>query len=271
MNALASRLAKIRDNVEFDHFARIALLEEPQFTNQDVEACCHVSSTQLHNWVSRGWIKLSHANPGKGKRRLYTGNDAIAVAVAAALLPYGMMQVAEQLVRVNMVAGRTGRLLREPEYPGEYALAIVPSPDGDDWLYINLYDDNAPKNPTPACVVLDIDLIIIETLENLLLVMDGQPVAQREWPKKPTPQESEDEFLESMGQAYRDENGQRIWRGLTIEESIEYQRLKDADWSNRTSGAGERLTPAERARSIELSERNHIATARHNFGEPGDD
>ena len=260
----ASRINALRAKAEWTPPLKVSLLDDPIFTNSDVEAACYVTATQLHNWVSRGWIRLTAANPGRGRRRLYTGSDAIAVAVAASLQPFGMMQVAEQLVRVHWVGARARNILTSPQLDPGLALAIVPMPDGTDWLYIQITADKPePSIPVPGRVVLDLDRLIVETLEKLLLAKAGEQVPQRPFPKTPTPTESEDEFLESTGAAYRDELGRRIYRGLTVEESAAYEALLKRDLHNRMSGNGEHLSPEERARKREFQEHNERARFEH--------
>tara|TARA_R110002072_G_scaffold138109_5_gene281203 strand:+ start:32429 stop:33256 length:828 start_codon:yes stop_codon:yes gene_type:complete len=264
MEEFEARLAKIREQIDPDHFFRVPLLDDPQFTNADAEACSYVSATQLHNWVSRGWVRLTHANPGKGKRRLYTGKDIIAVAVAAALQPFGMVQVAEQLNRVHIISGRVHRLMHEQSCPYGYAMAIVMEPDGSDWLYIPLSPETPETEiPVPACVVLDVDRLIVETVENLLRVIDGQEIPPRLMPKKQTPEEAEDEFLDFLGRAYRDDQGNRIYRGLTLEESIEFQALSDNKKDYRLND-GPRPEEDENDRYLELSDRVDRAARDYN-------
>jgi len=261
MADLVARINALREQVEMNHWHQVPLLEEAQFTNGDVEAACYVSATQLHNWVSRGWIKLSAAKPGKGRRRLYTGRDAIAVAVAAALQPFGMMQVADQLLRLNQITGRAERMLTDPHFDPYYALAIVPQPETEDFLYIPITPTTGePQSPTPACVVLEVDRVIVETLENLLLLMDDKPVPARQWPKKQTFEESEDEFLAFTGAAYRDDQGRRIYRGLSAEESADWDDLKIRDLADRASVEGARgLSEEESDRSQAYWKRNELA------------
>ncbi len=260
MLELETRIGMLREQVEINGWRGVALLDEAQFTNGDIESACYVTPTQLHNWVSRGWIKLSAATPGKGRRRLYSGQDAIAIAVAAALQPFGMMQVADQLVRMNQVNGRALRLLTDPLFEPYYALAIVPEPGGDDWLYIPMTPRSGePQSPTPSFVLLDVDRLIVETLENVLLVMDGKSVPARNFPKKPTFEEGEDEFLAFTGGAYRDDEGRRVYRGLTVEESFDWDDLKNRNLAARVSDEVAELTHEESGRSVEYFRRNELA------------
>jgi hypothetical protein len=275
MADLTARINSLRAELEFIPPMRLSLLDDATFSNSDVEAACYVTPTQLHNWVSRGWIRLTAANPGRGRKRLYTGRDAIAVATAAALQPFGMMQVAEQLVRVNQIEGRALNLLTAPYLEPGFALAIVPSPEGDDWLYVPLSSESPePVFPAPGFVVLEIDRLIVETLENLLLAKAGEPIPERPFPKKRTPTESEDEFLEFTGKAYRDEQGRRIYRGLTVEESAEYDRLINVNMLSRMSDTDIDMSDEESDRYLEYCDRNERARLEHigmNMGSGNDD
>jgi hypothetical protein len=257
MADLTERLGKLRDYAVHDHFHNIALIDESQFTNPDIEAATFVSSTQLHNWVSRDWIKLSGGNPGRGKRRLYTGMDAVAVAVAAALQPFGMMQVADQLIRMNQIPGRTLRLLTDPTCIPDYGLGIVPFPEQNDWLYIPMGTEAAETElPSYSLVVLDVDTLIVETLERIVCILEGKPIAPRVLPKRPTQQETEDQALEFFGAAYRDAEGNRIYRGLTADESKDWDDLKARYLT-------EHLEPSDETRSDDYFKRN--SKARHQY------
>lgn len=258
MADLTERLKKLREFAVLDHFNHIALIDELQFTNSDIEAATFVSPTQLHNWVSREWIKLSGGNPGRGKRRLYSGMDAVAIAVAAALQPFSMMQVAEQLLRMNQIAARTQRLLTDPTCIPDYALAIVPYPEVDDWLYIALGSESQSTDEpdTYGFVVLTVDSLIVETLERIVCILEGQPITPRALPERKTQQQVEDESLEFFGAAFRDDNGNRIYRGLTLEESKDYDVL-------RVRGLTEHLEFDELARSNDYFRRNE--RARHEY------
>lgn len=265
MTDFAERLAKVRKQIEEDRFGQVPLLRDQQFTNADVEAAAYVTSTQLHNWVSRGWIQLSGANPGKGRRRLYSGGDTIHVAIAAALQPFGLLQdVGVQIInRTRQIISRAEFLLAGA-VPYGHALAIVRQPDDDDWLYIPLYAGQPePDSPLPSCVLLDVDRIIVETLENLLLIVDGKPVQARVFPPKKTDQEAADEFLEFTGQAYRDETGKRVWRGLTPEESEELEGLIERQTDYRSKD-GPRPEFEETERYLELEQRNSYAAMQYN-------
>jgi hypothetical protein len=257
MSDLSARLETLRQHADVGPLARIDLIDHAQFTNSDVEAACHVSATQLHNWVSRGWIKLASATPGRGRRRLYSGKDAVAVAIAAALQPFGMMQIAEQMNREMRIPDRAYQLLIGLNKP-DYVLAITPDPEGDDWLYTAITPKTTPADlPCPGFVLLEVDRLIIETLENLVRILNDEKVEPRKFPKKPTPEESEDEYLAEMGMAYRDEEGRRIFRGLTVEESVEYQAFKEGDRSFR-------FDPDKQQRYYDLQEKNEIARNEYN-------
>jgi hypothetical protein len=258
MSDLSERLETLRQHVEPTAFLRIALIDDPQFTNADIEKACYVTATQLHNWVSRGWLRLTSATPGKGRRRLYTGRDAVAVALAAALQPFGMMQVAQHMIEARGIPHRAYLLLRGGAIPNN-VVAITPTPEGDDWLFTQLGPETKPADlPCPGFVALEVDRLIIETLENLVRLLNDQEVPARSFPKKPTPEETEDEYLAFTGQAYRDEQGRRIFRGLTLEESAEFERLTDYEQREMM----DRVESTERYTL--LAEKNNRATAEYN-------
>ncbi len=95
---LTHRIVRLRQRAKGDSHMRERLLGGSRFTRQNVIDVTGVAQHQLHNWVSRNWLTLSgEQNPGKGRRRLYAGSDAINVAFGLELQPFGLMQVADRL------------------------------------------------------------------------------------------------------------------------------------------------------------------------------
>lgn len=222
---LRTRLEALRERLAFpEPTPGFDLLDVPQFTNSNVQSIAEVSQAQLHNWTSRGWIDLSgDANPGKGRRRFYTGADVLAVRFAAEMAPFGMIQVAKQVnqsigwlkVRsFDLVCGLAGDLGRK--------LFVIPL--GNDWLYV--HDISALPEACPVYLTVELDLLVIQTLERLATVVDEEEPEPLGKPVPPTLAETQSEIEEFYSVWSTDNEGRRVYSGLTFEESQEFATLQ---------------------------------------------
>ena len=178
--SLAYRIAAVRKHAGVS--SRPAILEDGLFTRRNVMDASGAAAHQLHNWVARGWLTLSgDQNPGRGRRRLYSGCDVIAVALGLELQPFGMMQVAEQVARSQQISARAYRMLQDPSFESGRALAIVPSGELNGWSYIVFGPGTARAgHDFRAAVIIDVDRMILETLERLTLNVRGEHLPLRE-------------------------------------------------------------------------------------------
>jgi len=172
--SLADKVANIRAVVGSGEQAH-SILELPRFTRQDVAAITGVADHQLHNWISRRWLTLSgEQNPGKGRRRHFTGGDILTIAFGLELQPFGMMQVADLLSRTQQMPKRAYRMLFDPAFTCGRAVAVVPSPEGEGWLYVPYGPGTARLgHDFRAAVIVDVDRLILETLERMAAVANG--------------------------------------------------------------------------------------------------
>jgi len=173
--SLADRVSKLRALVSGEQAHSI--LELPRFTRQDVTGIVGVSDHQLHNWVSRKWLTLSgEQNPGKGRKRLFTGSDVLTIAFGLELQPFGMIQVADLLSRTQQMSKRAYRMLFDPAFTCGRAVAVVPSPEGKGWLYVPYGPGTARQgHDFKAAVIVDVDRLTLETLERLVAAGGGMP------------------------------------------------------------------------------------------------
>lgn len=178
--SLAYRVAAIREHSGAS--SRPAILTEALFTRQNVLDVTGAVAHQLHNWVARGWLTLSgEQNPGRGRKRLYSGCDVISVAFGLELQPFGMMQVADQLSRSQHISARAYRMLQDPAFESGRALAIIPSSELNGWSYVAFGPGTARAgHDFRAAVIIDVDRMILETLERLTLVMRGERISPRD-------------------------------------------------------------------------------------------
>jgi hypothetical protein len=179
--SLITRIARLREAAGVGASSRPPILDLVQFTRQHVIDVTGVAGHQLHNWVARKWLSLAgEQNPGKGKRRLYSGCDVITVAFGLELQPFGMMQVANELSRAQKISGRAHRMLLDPAFEPGRAMAIVPSAEQKGWSYVSFGPGTARSgHDFMAAVIIDVDRLILETLERLLQTMRGDHVSPR--------------------------------------------------------------------------------------------
>ena len=178
---LTTRIARLRESAGAGTSTRPPILDLAQFTKQHVIDVTGVAGHQLHNWVARSWLALAgEQNPGKGKRRLYSGCDVITVAFGLELQPFGLMQVADELSRTQKISGRAYRMLLDPAFDFGRAMAIVPSAEQDGWSYVSFGPGTARSgHDFTAAVIIDVDRLILETLERLLQIVRGEHVSPR--------------------------------------------------------------------------------------------
>ena len=172
---LTHRVIRLRQLASSDSLMREQLLHRCLFTRQQVVEVTGVAHHQLHNWVSRKWLTLTgEQNPGKGRRRLYAGSDVINVAFGLELQPFGMMQLADLLARSQQITKRAYGMLLDPDFQSGRAYAVVPSGEGD-WRYVAFGPGTARSgHDFAAAVVVDLDRIILETLERLMYLVSGR-------------------------------------------------------------------------------------------------
>jgi hypothetical protein len=216
---LTHRIVRLRQLASGDSQIREHVLGQSRFTRQNVIDVTGVAQHQLHNWVSRKWLTLSgEQNPGKGRRRLYAGSDVINVAFGLELQPFGMMQLADLLARTQQIASRAYRMLLDPNFEFGRAYAVVPAEAGD-WRYVAFGPGTARSgHDFCAAVIVDLDRIILETLERLTSLVSGGHVS----PVPPVDGRTRD------GQT---PDGVQLWSGEMIAEDFGDEYLL----SSRTS------------------------------------
>ena len=176
---LTHRIIRLRQLASSDSQMREQLLHRSRFTRRHVIEVTGVAHHQLHNWVSRKWLTLTgEQNPGKGRRRLYAGSDVINIAFGLELQPFGMMQVADLMARSQQITKRAYGMLLDPGFESGRAYAVVPSGEGD-WRYVAFGPGAARSgHDFAAAVIVDLDRIILETLERLVPLVSGQSSAR---------------------------------------------------------------------------------------------
>lgn len=260
---LRTRLEALRERLAFPEPASSCdLLDVPQFTNLNVQAIAEVTQTQLHNWTSRGWINLSgDANPGKGRRRFYTGADVLAVRLAAEMAPFGMIQVAKQ---VHQTTGWLNHRAVElvcaaPVDLGRKLFVIMHETD---WQYV--HEISALPEACPIYLTVELDVLILQTLERLTCVVEEEELAPLGKPPPPSPKDLLAENEEFYGVWSIDIEGRRVRSGLTFEETEEFALLDQIAEAERLHDFD--TGPLTFAWTVEQQKRHKELYARHVHG-----
>jgi len=241
------------------------LLDEPQFSRDDVFNVCGISSGVLKGILDRKQVLLAtEHNPGTGRRRMFTGSDVLKIntAVTAGTINFPLRWAYLLADQVVTRANTRRSALGEPEHRLKYA--FYPAKDGEDWAIVAVRDDE-PVAPLPIAVqLLDVDRLIDETLAKLNAIVDEQPIPSFEIPEVAStdPWAPENDFFHAWG---LDDQGRRCLVGLTHEETGEYLNLQDLwikDRSQEPDSEGKMrviISDAQEARRDVLSERHEDA------------
>jgi hypothetical protein len=170
-----------------DYRDAFRIWDEPQFTVSDVCALTGATPKAIEHFVdpSRNMVRLvtREANPGKGRRRLFTGGQVLMIKVAYVMNAIGFPQkfsatMAEQVLRratglTNGVADQT-----------KMHLISYPMANGD-WAAIPIYAETEKEPQLPVAVqVLDVDRLVRETRAQLEAIVEGQEIPDWLKPEK---------------------------------------------------------------------------------------
>ncbi|HUF57733.1 MAG TPA: hypothetical protein VMM55_14360 [Thermohalobaculum sp.] len=212
------------------------LLSEPQFTTNDVEKITSLSGKALEHMLDpqKGRVRLigAHVNPGRGKRRMFTGEDILAIETARVMSEIGFPQRWSHIL-TDQVSSRASQMVSgHLVNPQPLAFALWPG-EGDDWAFTAIRGEDGPTGPIPvAFQLLDVDRLITETVAKLEAIVAGAdvPSFKVEPPKpEPSPYSPENDFF-AMWE--KDEEGRLIRTGLTFEETRELIEYEE-DFENR--------------------------------------
>ena len=205
--------------------------DEPSFSRQQMLACVPgLSEEVFKQWIIRGVVAFTDDAPiGKGRRRLYTAADVIQVATLHEMSRQGIM-VSKAVFVWHIVRGRL-IALSLPHLAGELghavALAIHPTTgelvsrsfiEGD--ASFDLNDDDAPD----VLVLFRVDRFIARVLARMDALQGEKPAA--------LPAPTRNEQPDPDRRWANDGAGRRVLVGLTVEETDEYERTRDADASD---------------------------------------
>lgn len=166
------------------------LLNVAQFTGDDVRAISGLTSGQLKGIIDRNQITLTtNHNPGTGRRRMFTGLDAVAFTSAKvasdAGLPHRWSDVLATIIKGFATRMRSEGL--EGVQTPSMRLAFFPNEAGDDWGFQTFQDAPSHEN-LPACYhVINVTFLVRRVFVGLFDIIDGNPVEHMSLGPPPSP------------------------------------------------------------------------------------
>lgn len=237
--------------------------DEPQFTVHDVCSLTGATPKAIEHFVdqSRNMVRLitREANPGKGRRRLFTGGQVLMIKAAYVMNAIGFPQkfsasMAEQVM--HRATGLTNGLAIQTKMH----LISYPMANGD-WAAIPIYAETEEEPQLPVVVqVLDVDRLVAETRAQLEAIIEGKEVPDFAVPeiKPENPYSPASNFFRAWE---KDDLGRWKRVGLTWEESEELLALEGArlDGDDLILIPAHKTPPEHRDRYLELHDRHEMA------------
>ncbi|MBN2629092.1 MAG: hypothetical protein JXR75_00970 [Rhodobacteraceae bacterium] len=238
----------------------------PQFTVADVCQVTGATPKAVEHFVDpkRDMVRLSGnlANPGKGKRRIFTGGQVLMIKAAYTMNALGFPQrfsrVMSESVERRATSLATGLAL-EPDM----VLITYPMTNGD-WAVIPVYGDKAPARKLPvAFQMLDVDRLVSETKAQLEAIVDGLDFPTFDIPDiepEPNPYGPASNFFRMWE---KDEAGNWLLVGLTLDETREYMDLQGWKLDGDELGYVDRprIFGDDLERSVSLADKHQLARA----------
>ena len=199
------------------------LLMAQQFTSADVLAVTGLSSGQLKGILDRNQITLSaNHNPGTGKRRMFTGQDLIALSATHAAsrigfpLRWGNVLAQQFLAHARRMQNEAALGIQMTHY----ALACYPANQGDDWAFVPVIDGKLQAEVPTAYHFLDMTREIDQTIAKLKAIVGDEAVPAFATPQPP---EHPDNHFAPRSNFFRawekDPSGEWCYVGLTLQET----------------------------------------------------
>lgn len=258
--ALESGVLPMTDRTDF---LWSPILNVQQFTAADVLAVSGLSAGQLKGILDRHQITLSaDHNPGTGKRRMFTGEDIIALSAVQSASRVGFplrwgnvlaQQIKGFAMRMDVEAKAN---IKTPDF----ALAFYPADDGEDWAFVPLIEGQEPGALPTAFQVLDVSREVTQTLAKLHAIVKDEPLPSFGPPQPP--ERPENEFApydNRMRHWERDQTGAWRYVGLTLEESRVLMQEEGVELDGDVPRHVEGKRHPDRAMILELMERRERA------------
>jgi DNA-binding transcriptional MerR regulator len=135
----------------------------PQFLVSDVCKITGITPKALEHFVSpkRDLVRLigPHVNPGKGRRRIFSGGQVLMIAAAYAMTSIGFPQRKVRVI-TDIVFDRA--MLREKDISNDQSNFMIGAiPVGDDWRVVLLHNETVDRSTLPVSIQsLDVDRLI---------------------------------------------------------------------------------------------------------------
>lgn len=237
--------------------------EKPQFTVAEVCKITGATPKALEHFLNpaRGMVRLmgEWVNPGTGKRRMFNGAQVLQIAAAYAMKDIGFPQ-RWSIPLSDTVARRAKSRAIGLNTQTDMSIITYPMSNGD-WAVVPIYREMTEEPKLPVAVqVLDVDRLIDQVQAQLTAIVAGEDIPSFTIPDI----EPEPNWVGPNGglRAWKkDEAGNWLLKGLTLEETREYMALQGwrLEGEELVYDDRPRLHAEDLARSIQLSEKHESA------------
>ena len=205
------------------------ILTHPQFLVADVCGITGATPKALEHFVNpkRGLVRLvgAHANPGTGRRRVFTGGQVLMIAAAYAMTRIGFPQ-RYSMVLADMVERRALNSAAGIAFQSKLTIQSYPMSNGD-WACVPLYPErkDPPKSPV-AVHTLDVDRLIEEVIAQLRAIVADEEVPDFTVPDPDVAPDYYGPESNTLLAWEPSENGGWRFVGLTDEETTKLLRYR---------------------------------------------
>lgn len=196
----------------------------PQFLVADVCKITGITPKALEHFIKRDLVRLigPHANPGSGRRRVFSGGDVLMIAAAYAMSRIGFPQRFSRTLAETVKRRAINRSIGATFNQTDLVLATYPNSDGSDWIVIPLYNEKEEEPNLPVSVqLLNVDRLIDEVHAQLVAIVADEEVPDFSVPDpkpEPNPFSPASNFFRSWEKS---KSGRWVYVGLTEEETDE--------------------------------------------------
>lgn len=235
----------------------------PQFLVADVCKITGATPKAIEHLLStkRNVLRLDgpYANPGTGRRRVFTGGQVLMIAVVFHMSRIGFPQRHSQTL-AEMVRRRA--IFRSgPQTSAGLTILTYPTQDGEDWAFVNTYEDEAPRTVPVAVMALQADILIDQVEAQLKATVAGEELPDFSIPEP----ELEPDYYSPKENFFRNwvksKGGRWVYAGLTAKETDELLRYQGFALSGDDLVDVEAvdMTDKQRARYLKLLEKHEAA------------
>lgn len=201
----------------------------PQFTVTDVCGLTGATPKALEHFVdpSRGMVRLlgNHVNPGKGKRRMFTGGQVLMIKAAYVMNSLGFPQ-RFSMAMSESVLRRAESLTFGTAVQTNMTILTYPMKNGD-WAVVPIYTETDKEPNLPLAVqALDVDRLVSETKAQLEAIVAGEEIPNFDVPDiepDPNPYSPASNFFRAWD---KDDINRWKYVGLNWDESQELMAMQ---------------------------------------------